>query len=223
MTNERTLYREWSPWPGWVGILIWSLVVLVCYPLLAGWDVDLPFTVRAMIAAAVVAGALLLRFVLGGMTALVQESRLFLHMGSVPLVRKVVPYAEIVTMRPVTYRPIVEFGGWGIRGFGRKRAWTARGNRALVLQLLEGRELYVGSDHPQRLEERIRTAAAERLGRARAAGGAAEAARDVGTPGGGPAGDTDRGHGRTGDTDTGHGPDRGRPGSGFEGPPEAER
>lgn len=178
MTSERTLYRERSPWPGWVGVLIWSVVVLMCYPLLAGWDVDLPFGLRAMIAGGVVAFTLFLRALLGGMTTLVQESRLFLHMGAVPLVRKVVPYSEIVAMRPVTYRPMMEFGGWGIRGFGKKRAWTARGNRALVLELEGGRELYVGSDHPQRLEERIRSVAGARLGQARLTAGSTGGGRD---------------------------------------------
>jgi len=163
MTDERTWYRERTPWPEWARAILWSVVVLVCYPLLAGWDVDLPAPLRLLVAGGVVGAALLLQTLMGGMTVLVQETRLLIHMGSTRLVRRVVPYSEIASMDAVVYRPIREFGGWGIRGAGKKRAWTARGDRALVLALSDERQLYVGSDHPQRLAERIRTAAGERL------------------------------------------------------------
>ena len=167
MNDERTWYRERTPWPEWARALLWSVVVLVCYPLLAGWDVDLASPLRVLLAGSVVGFALLLRTLMGGMTVLVQETRLLIHMGSTELVRKIVLYSEVASMEAVTYRPIMEFGGWGIRGFGKKRAWTARGNRALVLGLTGGRQLYVGTDHPQRLAERIRAAAGERLADAR--------------------------------------------------------
>ena len=49
-----------------------------------------------------------------------------------------------------------------MRGAGKKKAWTARGDRAVVIGLEEGRRLYVGSDHPKRLEEAIRGAVADR-------------------------------------------------------------
>jgi hypothetical protein len=59
---------------------------------------------------------------------------------------------------PLGYRPLREFGGWGIRPRGGKTAWTIRGNQAVKVTLHGGKEVYVGSLFPQRLEERIRTA-----------------------------------------------------------------
>jgi hypothetical protein len=115
-----------------------------------------------------------LKVLLGGLTVLVQETRMVLHLGSVPVVKRVVPFSDILGLRSVVYRPIAEFGGWGVRGFGGRKAWTARGSRAVALDLAGDRQLLVGSDHPQRLEERIRTLAREQLGGA-GAGRQAEA------------------------------------------------
>ena len=54
--------------------------------------------------------------------------------------------------RAVTYSPLTEFGGWGIRWSAKgKTAWTTRGNRALRLELADGKVLYVGSDRPERI------------------------------------------------------------------------
>lgn len=159
MNRERTIYTERSPWPGFAAAVFWSAVVLVCFAMLAGWDHDLPAGARWSIAGGVVALALGTQKLVGGLTVRVQESRIAIHLGSAPLIRRFVAFEEIAAVEAVTYRPILEFGGWGVRGTARRRAWTARGNRAVKLTLTDGRELLVGSDHPMRLEERIRTAA----------------------------------------------------------------
>jgi hypothetical protein len=163
MQPEQTRYRERSPWPGFVNATLWTVVVLSCYPILAGWDHDLPPALRWPLAGAIVVFSGALTVVVGGLTVLVQETRLVLHLGRIPLVKRVVPFSDIVDLRSVEYRPLRDFGGWGVRAFGRRKAWTARGNRAVALRLSDDRELLVGSDHPKRLEERIRTLAGGRL------------------------------------------------------------
>ncbi|NNF14202.1 MAG: hypothetical protein HKN72_13310 [Gemmatimonadetes bacterium] len=164
MTEENTAYRERTPWPSWVATIYWVAIMAVVAPLLVGYDTDLPAATRGLLALGLVGLAAGLSRVIGGLTVLVQETRLYLFLGSYPIIKRVVPYAEILRLRSTEYSPIGDFGGWGARGVGRKKAWTARGNRAVVLTLTDDRELYVGSDHPQRLEERIRTTAGDRLG-----------------------------------------------------------
>ncbi len=169
VTEEKTAYRERTPWPTWAATIYWVAIVAVVAPLLAGLDTELEAITRGALALGVVSVGLGLARIIGGLTVLVQETRLYLYLGSYPLIKRVVPYAEILDLRSTEYSPIGEFGGWGARGVGRKKAWTARGNQAVVLTLTDGRELYVGSDHPQRLEERIRTTAGDRLGGVQAA------------------------------------------------------
>ncbi|NIR36664.1 MAG: hypothetical protein GWO04_14245, partial [Actinobacteria bacterium] len=51
----------------------------------------------------------------GGPTVRVQETRILLHLGRVPLVRRTVPFGDIRALESVVYRPLREFGGWGVR------------------------------------------------------------------------------------------------------------
>ncbi len=162
-TDEPTRYRERTPWAPWVDFIYGGAILACAYSVLATSGGSTLLRVAA--AGAVLASGWGLRGVLGGLTVLVQETRVVVHLGSVRLVRKVVPLDEIVSLESVRYRPLVEFGGWGVRGMGRKQAWTARGDRAVVIGLKEGRRLYVGSDHPMRLEEALRGAVAGRRGR----------------------------------------------------------
>ena len=56
-----------------------------------------------------------------------------------------------------TYRPILEYGGWGIRwGFG-GRAYNIRGNQGVQLVFRNGRRLLLGSGRPRELEAAIRS------------------------------------------------------------------
>ena len=156
MTDQRTQYTERTPWPRWVPVLMWGAILLSCYSVLAGGDAQLPVPVRVLIVLAIIALAVGATILFGGLTVLVQESQIFMHLGSVAIVRRRVPFADIESTESVTYRPLREFGGWGVRGWGKRKAWTARGDRAVALRLTGGREVLIGSDHPQRLEERIR-------------------------------------------------------------------
>jgi hypothetical protein len=162
MTRERTVYVERTPLPGWGRAIFWGVIALVCLALVAGWDTSLPPLARVLLACLVGAAGAGLHMVVGGLTVRIEETRVFLHLGSVPVIRRRIPFDEIRSLASVRYRPIVEFGGWGIRGWGKRKAWTARGDRAVALELTRGRQLLIGSDHPQRLEGRIQSAMADR-------------------------------------------------------------
>ncbi len=164
-TEERTRYRERTPWAPWMDLVHWGAVVGCAYSVFASVEGGSPY--RTAVAAAVLAAGWGLRTALGGLTVLVQDTRIVMHLGTVRLVRKAVPLDDIESLESLRYRPLAEFGGWGVRGAGRKRAWTARGDRAVAIGLEEGRRLYLGSDRPERLEDAIRSALAARAKRNR--------------------------------------------------------
>ena len=166
MNTERTRYREWSPWPAFTTVILWVVVPIAVYAILTD-TTEIPSELGRWIAAlSVIALTGAIWAFLGGLTVLVQETRVVLHLGRTPLVRKVVRFDDIVSTRVITYRPLIEFGGWGVRGLGDRRAWTARGNKAVELTLADGNELLIGSDHPMRLQERLRTLAGRDFGAA---------------------------------------------------------
>jgi hypothetical protein len=62
-----------------------------------------------------------------------------------------VPLSDIARAQAVAYRPLRDYGGWGIRGFGNRRAWNVRGNRGVLLVRRDGSTLLIGSQRPREL------------------------------------------------------------------------
>jgi hypothetical protein len=68
--------------------------------------------------------------------------------------------AQIESAEARTYRPIVEYGGWGLRWSfgGRGSAYSVSGNKGVQLLLQDGRRLLIGSRRPEELARAIETA-----------------------------------------------------------------
>jgi len=62
-----------------------------------------------------------------------------------------VPLREIARAEAVVYRPVRDYGGWGLRGAGTRRAVNARGNRGIRITRRDGSTLLVGSQEPRRM------------------------------------------------------------------------
>lgn len=75
--------------------------------------------------------------------------------GWIPCYTKRILIADIATAEAKQYNPIMEYGGWGIRGFGRKRALNMRGNLGVLLTLRDGATILVGSARPDLLAQAI--------------------------------------------------------------------
>ena len=71
------------------------------------------------------------------------------------LYRTKIPISEVRQAEAVEYRPVAEYGGWGIRGFGKKRALNARGNRGVLLTRTDGSTILIGSQKPRELLEAL--------------------------------------------------------------------
>lgn len=56
-----------------------------------------------------------------------------------------------------TYRPVLEYGGWGIRCGWKGRAYNVSGNRGVQLVFRDGRRVLIGSSQPSELEAAIRS------------------------------------------------------------------
>lgn len=67
------------------------------------------------------------------------------------------PIATIEKCEAMTYRPIRDFGGWGIRHGRKGRAYNVHGNRGAYLTLIDGKHVLVGSQKADVLAESIRS------------------------------------------------------------------
>lgn len=52
---------------------------------------------------------------------------------------------DILKAEVRTYNPIGEFGGWGLRGAGKDRAFNISGNQGLQLEFKDHKKLLIGT------------------------------------------------------------------------------
>jgi hypothetical protein len=71
----------------------------------------------------------------------------------IPLHRKPVifPFSDISEYSVRTYRPIIEFGGWGIKRGSGGLAYNVSGNKGLQLVLKNGKRVLIGTQKPEQL------------------------------------------------------------------------
>lgn len=62
-----------------------------------------------------------------------------------------VPLGDIQSAETVTFDPLRDWGGYGIRSSRQGRAYIAAGNRGVKLKLAKGATLVVGSQRPEEL------------------------------------------------------------------------
>lgn len=68
-----------------------------------------------------------------------------------PLYSLRVPVSEIARAEALLYRPIRDYGGWGIRGTRKHRALNARGDRGVLITRRDGSTVMIGSQKPREL------------------------------------------------------------------------
>ena len=71
---------------------------------------------------------------------------------------KEIAFDEIEKVEEFDYRPVRDYGGWGLRYGGRERKewlWNAYGNRAVRFHLTNGRTFSVGSQMPEKLASAV--------------------------------------------------------------------
>lgn len=69
----------------------------------------------------------------------------------VPLTKRIVPLADIKEVEARTYKPLREFGGWGIHGPAHHRAYNVSGNLGVEVTLRSGDIIMIGSQRASEL------------------------------------------------------------------------
>jgi hypothetical protein len=72
-----------------------------------------------------------------------------------PFVHREIRFQDIRRCAARTYRPIREYGGWGIRAGRRGTAYNVSGNRGVQLELANGKPVLIGSQRAEELAQAI--------------------------------------------------------------------
>ena len=72
-----------------------------------------------------------------------------------PFANRTIEPAQIARWEARTYRPILEYGGWGVRFGPRGRAYNVSGDRGVELTLANGKRVLIGSQRSEELAAAI--------------------------------------------------------------------
>ena len=166
---EAQYFRQW-----WLWLLVVGSAVLTAGIFGHGLYVQLvrgrPWGDSPMSDTALIVTASLMFLVEGGLIALfaaahlrteARDDGLYLRFVPFHLSFHRLPLADVAQVEAVTYRPIMDYGGWGIRySFGapggtKGKAYNISGNRGVKLTYYAGRHLLIGSQKPDELAAAI--------------------------------------------------------------------
>ena len=82
---------------------------------------------------------------------IVEVSEDSVSINYMPLAKTTIPHADIQQAEARTYKPLQEYGGWGIRRRSNRRAYNVSGNRGVELTLHDGRIIMIGSQKAEEL------------------------------------------------------------------------
>jgi len=71
-----------------------------------------------------------------------------IHIKFSPFTTQIIPFSEIIKYVIRQYRPIIEYGGWGIRFNRSGKAYTVSGNIGIQIQLSVGKGILIGTQQP---------------------------------------------------------------------------
>lgn len=85
----------------------------------------------------------------------VRDGRVFVRLSPFHRAFKEFRAEAITSAAPITFRPLRDWGGWGIRWSSRGKAYIVSGNRGVLLQFHDGKPLCIGSQRPDELAAAI--------------------------------------------------------------------
>lgn len=94
-------------------------------------------------------------FLFGGLVTEVRDDGIYIRYAPFHRRFRRIAFDELKGYDVRTYRPIVEYGGWGIRLGWKGKAYNVSGNHGVQLELADGTRLLVGSQRAQELGRAI--------------------------------------------------------------------
>jgi len=154
----REVQRFRQPWlwlliAGIFGVTVWAFVQQMVLGTPFGQN-PAPDTVM-MIIALVFGLAFPALFYVGNLTTEVRSDGIYYRFFPFHLRFHRIPAESLVSYEVRTYKPIKDYGGWGIR-YGRgSKAYNVSGNRGVMLEFSDGKRLLIGSQKPEDLANAI--------------------------------------------------------------------
>ncbi len=139
----------------------WIWVLLVGLNLLIGWGViqqlafEIPWGTNpapdaVLISIQAMPILLLILFIVFHLKTIISQDKI--NIIFVPFVNKTIRWKEVEKAYIRQYKPLMEYGGWGIRRGLSGRAYNVKGKTGLQLQLKSGKKILIGTQKGEELK-----------------------------------------------------------------------
>ena len=163
MKEEVVFYEQQRFSQSWAVLIVVLVDVLFIFSMVKSWGSD-PMSDKILIFAAVLITLLTAAFFFVRFDTVINNEGVYIKLFPFFLKYKCIPWDTVSKSYVRKYKPIWEYGGWGI---GRKQRWQIRrrrmntaysisGNKGLQLELTNGRRILIGTRKPIELEEVLR-------------------------------------------------------------------
>jgi len=157
--------RQWWLWLTLVSGTVFA-VVIFAYGIIEQIVLHRPFGSNPMSDTALVTTAVLVVLLMVVLDALFLGANLVtevrpdgLHIRYFPfhLSFRRIPLENVTKVEAVTYSPIRDYGGWGIRWARTGKAYNPTGDRGVRIHYADGRHILIGSQRPEELAQAVQS------------------------------------------------------------------
>jgi len=155
--QEKQRFNQW-----WLMLLMGGVSILIYYGSISQWITGIPFGDKPLSDMGLLFPVVLITVVnlgmfAGGLTTRVDEKGIAVRFTPFIWKEKFYSWTDLAEVKVREYRPLAEYGGWGVRGFGKNRALNVSGNKGLQLVMKDGSKMLIGTQKPEELEDFLKS------------------------------------------------------------------
>lgn len=154
---NKTCFKEHQKFSqAWLVILLLISNVIILRSLLK--DINLDFTMLTKLHIMIPIGGLILinlLFLFARLRTRIDEAGIGVLFFPFHWREVFYSWAEIEKAEVITYNPIMDYGGWGVRVWFGKKAFNVKGDQGLQLHFKDGRKRLIGTQKPEEIKEKL--------------------------------------------------------------------
>ena len=153
--SEKQKFNQWWIWPFFVlttGLFLYGCVQQLIYKIPFG---DNSMSDSGLLFSTVAISSVSALFFVFRLETNITEEAIYVRFFPLHLKYRKYLWTDIETAEVRTYKPILEYGGYGIRGFGNNRAFNIAGKQGLQLVFKDRRKLLIGTQKANQLIEML--------------------------------------------------------------------
>lgn len=131
---------------------VWTIILLVMFALITPIFFGVIGIILSIVLVSFSFGFIFLFWKMKLITTIKEDG---INIIFVPFTNFIIPFSKIKYYKIREYRPIIEYGGWGIRFNKSGKAYTVCGTTGLQISLLNGKEILIGTQKPDPILESL--------------------------------------------------------------------